>query len=238
MWLLFGSLIIGALIGWFRILPEPILNLAGKGMMFGVLVLLFSMGLRIGVDENTLAQMGNYGWQAFIFALATIFGSVVFVIFLEKIFLKEKLLLEEMVTSSLPPSTLVEEDEEMEKLQEGEKEEQEKEEQGKFNSFGMIILILGVFIAGILLGVGPFPEEGETYLPTLTDIALYFTLLMVGVDLGLNRDIWKHILKAGWQVLLPPIGVALGSIVGAMLVGMLFGWSLREGGAVGAGFGW
>lgn len=219
MWLLFSFLFIGALIGWFRILPDYFLNQAGRGMMFGVLVLLLSMGLRIGVDENTLAQMGNYGWQAFIFAMATILGSIACVFLLEKLLVKE-------LPVSLPDETL-----------EGSSGD-EGQAQGKFNSFGIILLILGTFIVGILLGVGPFPEEGEAFLPTLTDIALYFTLLMVGVDLGLNRDIWKHIIKAGWQVLIPPIGVAIGSIMGAMLVGMLFGWSLREGGAVGAGFGW
>src|SRR5690554_114015 len=111
---LFSFLIIGALIGWFRIFPDSILNQAGRGMMFGVLVLLLSMGLRIGVDENTLAQMGNYGWQAFIFAMATILGSIVCVFLLEKLLVKE-------LPVSFP-------DEELEKIP-GE----EGQEQGKFN---------------------------------------------------------------------------------------------------------
>lgn len=221
MWILFGCLIVGALIGWLRIFPESLLKQAGRGMMIGVLTLLLSMGLRIGVDQNTLSQMGSYGWQAFVFALAAIVGSVGVVSLLEKILFKEL------------PTSLGDEVKENAEVE----HEQQQQQQEKL-SYGMIILILGVFILGIILGVGAFPEEGVDYLPTLTNFALNFTLLMVGIDLGLNREIWQHILRAGWQVLIAPLGVAIGSILGAMLVGICFGWSLREGGAVGAGFGW
>jgi len=75
-------------------------------------------------------------------------------------------------------------------------------------------------------------------LPTLTNWALELTLLAVGIDLGLNSTVFKQLLHLGWRVFLAPLGVIIGSILSAMLVGELFGWTWREGGAVGAGFGW
>lgn len=213
MLILFACLIVGAVMGWFRVLPKLILDQAGRGMMLGVLLLLLTMGLRIGVDQNTLSQLGSFGLQAFVFAVATILGSVVAVILLEKAFIgKSRMLPEPEVIEVNAPEDA--------------------------HPYRMTFAIIGAFLLGIFLGIAFFPEKWTEYLPTVTNLALDITLFMVGIDLGLNRDIWKHMLRVGWQVFLAPVGVVLGSILAAMVVGLCFGWTLREGGAVGAGFGW
>lgn len=213
MWILFACLIVGAVVGWFRVLPRAILDQAGRGMMLGVLLLLLTMGLRIGVDQNTLSQLGSFGLQAFIFAVAAIFGSVVAVLLLEKVFMRKSRILPVQESMEVGATEAA-------------------------HPYRMTCAIIGAFILGIILGIDVFPERWTEYLPTVTSLALDFTLVMVGIDLGLNRDIWKHMLNVGWQVFLAPVGVVLGSIVAAMVVGLCFGWNLREGGAVGAGFGW
>ena len=213
MWILFACLIFGVIVGWFRLLPKSITNRASQGMMIGVLLLLFSMGLRIGVDKNTLSQLGSFGLQAFIFAIAAILGSVLAVMLLEKTVAgKSPILLQQ---THLEVST-------------GETS----------HPYRMTCTIIGALVVGIFGGVFFLPERWIFHLPTVTSLALDFTLVMVGIDLGLNRDIWQHMLKVGWRVFLAPLGVVLGSIGAAMLVGLCFGWELREGGAVGAGFGW
>ncbi|HHY25440.1 MAG TPA: lysine exporter LysO family protein [Desulfitobacterium dehalogenans] len=213
MWILFVCLIAGAFVGWFRLLPRVILNQAGRGMMIGVLILLLTMGLRIGVDQNTLSQLGSFGLQAFLFAVAAIIGSVVAVWLLERVFIGKSPMLPQQ-------------------------DKMEVNSTEAAHPYQMTCAIIGAFIAGIFGGILLFPQAWTAYLPTITTLALDFTLVMVGIDLGLNRDIWRHMLKVGWQVFLAPVGVVLGSIVAAMVVGLCFGWELREGGAVGAGFGW
>ncbi|ACL19450.1 uncharacterized membrane protein YbjE (DUF340 family) [Desulfitobacterium sp. LBE] len=213
MWVLFVCLIAGAFVGWFRLLPKAVLNQAGRGMMIGVLILLLTMGLRIGVDQDTLSQLGNFGLQAFLFAVAAIIGSVVAVLLLERAFIGK---------AGMVPQ--------QDKL--------EVDSTETTHPYRMTFTIIGAFIAGVFGGMIFFPQVWTVYLPTITTLALDFTLVMVGIDLGLNRDIWRHMLKVGWQVFLAPVGVVLGSIAAAMLVGLCFGWNLREGGAVGAGFGW
>lgn len=213
MWVLFACLLFGAAVGWFRVLPKSILNRAGRGMMIGVLILLLTMGLRIGVDKEILAQLGNFGLQAFIFAMAAILGSVGAVILLEKLFVKKDQLLPEQDTVEVTASE-------------------------NAHPYRMTGAIIGAFVLGIFWGIMLFPELWNGYLPMITDLALDFTLVMVGIDIGLNREIWRHMVNVGWKVFLAPVGVVVGSILAAMLVGLCLGWDLREGGAVGAGFGW
>ncbi|MEL1134709.1 lysine exporter LysO family protein [Desulfitobacterium sp. THU1] len=213
MWILFTCLIVGAVVGWFRVFPKRLLDQAGRGMMLGVVLLLLTMGLRIGVDRNALSQLGSFGFQAFIFAVAAILGSVVAVQILEKLFIGKSPLFPEHDTLEVSATELG-------------------------HPHRMTAAIMGAFALGILSGMTFFPETWTNTLPLITDLALDFTLVMVGIDLGMNREIWKHMIKVGWQVFLAPIGVVLGSILAAMVVGLCFGWDFREGGAVGAGFGW
>lgn len=213
MWILFACLIIGIVVGWFGFLPKKILHQAGRGMMMGVLLLLFTMGLRIGVDQSTLSQLGSFGLQALIFALAAILGSVIAVLILERVIIGKSRILpkqEDMEVNTVEAA----------------------------HPYRMTFAILGAFIIGVFGGLLFLPENWIDYLPLVTSLALDFTLIMVGIDLGINRDVWKQMLKVGWQVFLAPLGVILGSIGAAMVVGLCFGWELREGGAVGAGFGW
>lgn len=209
---LFSFLVVGIALGWWGILPRKILEQSGRGMTIGVILLLLTMGLRLGVDKKTLSQLGVYGLQAFGFAALTILGSLGAVIVLEKLFAKN------LILPQNHEALMVEAD--------------------NAHPYRMTGFILGAFVTGIIIGMTVFPREGIDYLPNLTDWALYFTFIMVGVDLGLNRKVWLDLFKMSWKVFLAPIGVALGSILAGMLIGTFFGWSLGEGGAVGAGFGW
>jgi uncharacterized membrane protein YbjE (DUF340 family) len=210
--ILFSYLLIGGIIGWWRLLPKKILEHAGRGMTLGVMLLLLTMGLRLGADEKTLSQLGVYGLQAFVFAALSIIGSTGTVYLLERIFIKRSILSEEQDSFNVNMENA--------------------------HPYRMTGIILGAFAIGALSGIFLIPEGGIDYLPKLMELALDFTLVMVGIDLGLNREIWQHLYKMGWQVFLAPIGVAVGSVLAGMLVGLFFGWSIREGGAVGAGFGW
>ena len=211
MGILFACLILGIIIGWVRLLPARVLQQAGRGMLLGVLILLFSMGLRVGADQTILSQFVNFGLQALVFAVATTIGSLLIVRIFEKVLL-----------AKFP----VHEDNALEVNPGGEP------------SHVLTWAILGTLALGIIGGKMLFPQEWTVYLPDLTSLALNFTMIMVGIDLGMNRDIWNQMRKVGWQVFLAPIGVIIGSIGAAMLVGLCFGWDFRESGAVGAGFGW
>lgn len=200
---------------------------SGKAMMLGVMLLLISMGIRLGADRETLNKLGIYGLQALVFAAGSVGASLLLVMGFE-------FLLKKSQTIRAEPEYRTKQD----KLaKQGSSSEQEHKE-AEAHPYRMTALILGAFALGIVLGSVVFPDiEGQS-VSLVTTSALNFTLFTVGLDLGFNKEIWHQIARLGWHVFLAPAGVALGSLAAGMVIGKALGWSWLEGGAVGAGFGW
>lgn len=212
MTVLLGCIVLGIFLGWKRLLPAKVLSLSSKIITLAIIFLLVTMGLRIGLDKQTLSNLGRYGLQAFLFALTTILFSLGAVSFLERLFANK---------IEIPP---------VGKL--------EVKTEAEPHPYRMTFIIVGAFFVGIILGFFVIPAWVNDILPDLTDWALYFTLFAVGIDLGLNKEMWKQFMTIGRFVFLAPLGVAVGSILAGMITGRLLGWTFWEGGAVGAGFGW
>lgn len=209
---LLGSIALGVFLGWKKLLPLRILVNSSKIITISIIILLVTMGFKIGMDKQTLSNLGKYGLQALVFAVATIAFSLGSVAFLEKLFTAK---------------SDVESAENIEVLTER-----------QAHPYKMTLIIVTAFVVGILIGFTVIPAEFTAYLPYLTNIALHFTVLAVGIDLGQNKEMWKQFLRAGRLVFIAPLGVAAGSILAGMICGKVLGWKLLEGGAVGAGFGW
>lgn len=210
--ILLGCMVLGVIFGWNRLLPKKILDVSGKMITFSIIFLLITMGLRIGLDKQTLGNLGKYGLQAFCFALMTILFSLGAVALLEK-----------GLAKNLRPSA---------------GNEIQVETAAQPHPYRMTAIILGAFFCGVLLGIFVVPSSVNAVLPILTNWALNLTLFAVGLDLGLNKQMWKQMMTIGFFIFLTPLGVALGSVLAGMLTGKVLGWTFWEGGAVGAGFGW
>lgn len=209
MGILLLCLILGVVLGWKRWLPQRILAWSGRAINLGVIFLLLTMGIKIGVDPETLSKIAGYGLQALIFGFLTVAVSLGLVWALERWLFPTHMMIgfEMGIEKNAHP-------------------------------YRMTLTIFVAFSIGIVIGMIFFPEVGKPYLSTLTNGALYLTLFAVGLDLGNNQKIWKQMTHLGWYVFLAPAGVAVGSIIAGMLAGKLMGWTFMEGGAVGAGFGW
>ncbi|NLI93843.1 MAG: lysine exporter LysO family protein [Peptococcaceae bacterium] len=210
--ILIGCIALGVFFGWNRLLPQKILAMSGKIITLAIMFLLITMGLRIGLDKETLGNLGQYGLQAFCFALMTILFSLGTVSLLERVLAGN---LEIPAAGKL-----------------------EVKPESQAHPYRMTIIIIGAFFLGVLLGFFVVPASINAILPTLTTWALNFTLFTVGIDLGLNKEMWKQFITIGRYVFLAPLGVSLGSVLAGMITGKVLGWTYWEGGAVGAGFGW
>lgn len=102
----------------------------------------------------------------------------------------------------------------------------------------MTTIIFASVILGIIIGVGVFPSGWVPATDYFMDIGLCLLLLLVGIDIGKQKNIFDELRKMGYSLLLVPVMIASGSIVGAMIGGTLIGLPFNEAGAVGAGFGW
>ena len=102
----------------------------------------------------------------------------------------------------------------------------------------MTLLVIAAVVLGVLVGrLGLFAEffaladEASSWL-------LCALLLVVGIGLGQNKEVWQKLFHMGWRVAMIPLAVALGSLAGAAAAGWMLDMPIHEAMAVGAGFGW
>ncbi len=97
-------------------------------------------------------------------------------------------------------------------------------------------IILAVIIGAV---VGFFiPDSFYAVTDTLLTIGLCLLLFFVGIDIGKNKNVFNDIKKSGRLFFLIPIGVTIGSLLGAIGVGFILGYPVNESGAIGSGMGW
>lgn len=105
--------------------------------------------------------------------------------------------------------------------------------------WGLTLTLLGSVLAGVLLGFFLLPESLLTLLADLTAWILGLLLLGIGLDLGGAAKAFAGLKKLGLRIILIPIGIIAGSILGAVAVALIWGklpWN--EAAAVASGFGW
>jgi len=98
-----------------------------------------------------------------------------------------------------------------------------------------ILLSIGL---GILAGMTFLPESIAPYMDIFTTIALNILILFVGIDIGMNKHIFKDIKKHGALLFLIPGMIVLGSVVGSYITGLIMNIESNLSLAIGSGFGW
>lgn len=102
----------------------------------------------------------------------------------------------------------------------------------------MSLQILASVILGVLVGIFVFPLDYVGHIDIIVEIGLCLLLFFVGIDIGRGGESIKKLKSYGIIVFLVPFAVAIGSIGGSMLAGLIIKMPINESGAVGAGFGW
>lgn len=91
MWTIILFMALGILVGAVIQLKERQVSVLGKLQSAGVILLLFVMGLSIGLDRNLLSQLGTLGYKAFVYAgLTTAFSIAAVYLFTHKLGKKEE----------------------------------------------------------------------------------------------------------------------------------------------------
>jgi uncharacterized membrane protein YbjE (DUF340 family) len=89
MGLITASLLFGLLFGlWKRGLTARGKKAVSLSMMVLVFVLIFLMGLKMGLNKVVMDNLGTYGLHALLLALGAIAGSLVFVVAFDRLFLR------------------------------------------------------------------------------------------------------------------------------------------------------
>ena len=212
LWLIILFLLLGFLIGSFKIVSEHLFKVTGFLTQGGLFILLLTMGAKIGADQQIISRIDQIGFQSFMLALSVILGSIIPV----KLF-SNYWRIEVKVT-------------EVEKGVKAKKEENNGEVRLTY------FIIISVF-SGIIVGLYLITPALFALLDLFTTIALAVLLLGVGIDLGRKRELFRQA-TFDWKLVIIPLLVAGGSLLGAVISGSLLGLSCQEAAAVGAGFGW
>lgn len=96
----------------------------------------------------------------------------------------------------------------------------------------LIVLVLGI-------GAGYFmPADLSALIDSASSYMLWILLFSVGIDMGLNKEVFTRIKELGFKILLIPFGVVVGSLCGGIFTALLVKLSIKEGLAISAGLGW
>lgn len=94
MWLIIVSLAVGIAIGIAvnlrGIIPREFMSYNSRFQQIGIIILLFSMGAKIGSDKEMIGKLQVMGFKALVFALLTSFFAVLITYFVTNKFLREE----------------------------------------------------------------------------------------------------------------------------------------------------
>ncbi|WP_435159176.1 lysine exporter LysO family protein [Haladaptatus sp. DFWS20] len=213
------SLLIGGVLGYY--LPSDRTQQIGDDIIFaGLAVLLISIGAQLGGNNHILQDLDTIGGSALVLCLGTVIGSIICVY------------LTIAITSIVDPLSASSDENGF--TRQGSSSELETDGfDWKITALIFISLVVGFGLSNIGL-----PEHLVTSLASISDYALLALLFGVGVTVGSDTKAVSHIVHIGWGVLLIPVAVAVGSILGGVLLGMVINMPIAHAAAVAAGFGW
>ncbi|RUT79697.1 lysine exporter LysO family protein [Ancylomarina longa] len=100
------------------------------------------------------------------------------------------------------------------------------------------LIILGFFVLGLFLGLSKFLPDFIME-SDFSMYALYLLMFLVGIGIGADRSSWKVIKETNIKIILVPLCVVIGSLLGVAAVSIFLPQiHLKEALAVGAGFGY
>lgn len=205
----------GAVLGGQRAVRAMRLKWLGD-MQTGLLFLIvFSLGVQLGANEEVTASLSTIGISALLIAVLATMGSVLFLAILRVSVLR----LDRRAASEHPYDS-----------------ERAEEE----TSSGALLswIILAAVLLGYFLGRYALPAAMSARCGAVVSIGLNVMLFLVGLDLGRQGEAIASIRAAGWRALLVPLSVVLGSVLFGALAGAFLPFSPRETAAAAAGLGW
>ena len=197
----------------------------GEAINYPVYLLVLLMGLRMGAYKEIIDSLGTIGVQSLMITVFVIAFSIFGVMAVRALLKMDRYgnVGEDRVPKGQQP-----------------KEAAEANVAGIRSTIIIgaqvaIGMAIGYFLVYRKLGIqDAFLEKTDP----LVTILLIIMLIEVGLNLGLDGSVFRNIKKAGAGVILFPVAIVLGSILGGIVYSLFSSLTVREGIAIAAGFGW
>lgn len=223
------------------------LGFMSKLLMSIVYVLVFIMGLRMGTNEQVTSNLGVIGLKAVIITICCVAGSMLAIFAMRKLVGLDRygnVVKSQKAISNQHSEDIVAAYPDDVKVTGASAGIDEAEETGDSN-FSSTIRILASVVVGMLTGyflIAKYMKsimfEFDTVTGNLLVIFLCVLLFVVGCELGLSGKVGESIKAAGIRVMVFPFAAIGGSLILGALCSLILGFTLKEGLAISAGFGW
>lgn len=204
---------------------ETIQKWTGRLQTLAIILLIFTMGMRMGSNEQVVANLNFIGLYAVIMTIVIMFTSVLTMMVVRKAMgLDRKGRFCREANAGENDSTMITSDEPAD--------------------HHMTVLIILCVAGGLAFGhfaVGQLFDDMlqfERLAGKMITIGLCTMLFFVGFDMGVDGTVIENFRKVGIRVFAFPFAVMGGTLIGAFICALFLPISIREGLAIGGGFGW
>lgn len=222
-----GITVIGYFIGSGLSKKEITVKGTGAIQTVCIILLVFTMGSRIGADKEIVKSLGTIGFTAFVMTIIILAASVGSVFIVRKLlgFSKTGDMIKKTDSGSASDQLPAED----EASKPGEKVRADNK---------MTYYIVLSVAAGILAGYLVLPDVFIDASGTLITIGLCVLLLFVGLDIGREGTIVENFKQAGWRIIVFPFVVIAGTMIGSVISAVILPVSVKDALCVGSGMGW
>lgn len=208
---------IGALLGSRRLWGEQTAYWLGKLQFVSLMILIITLGIKLGADDQVIASLGQIGFAALLITVFAMAGSIIAVTVLRRFVLK-------LDRFGRPAGA-------------GTEEPSDTSAGGKADN-ALTKWIVAAVVLGMAVGYFVIPHNATAWCGTVIDLGLYLLLFLVGTDMGRQGTVLRDIKGAGFKVLLVPAAVMVGTFLFALIASLLLPLSIKDTVAASAGFGW
>lgn len=205
------------------------LGWTGKVQLVALIVLVLLMGMRMGSNEEVIANLSTIGVTAVVMTVVIMACSIAAIWIARQVMGIDRY--GHLKTHEKDIKNIA--------------AESENETDGEGGGSTMTIAIVGSVLAGMAIGylvIRRLFEGNMDQFDTLAGngikIGLCLLLIFVGLDLGVAGTVVENFKKVGLRILVFPFVVILGTLGGALLCSFFIDLSAKECLAIGAGFGW
>ena len=193
----------GALLGLIKF-PRIVFRIADYAGNVALVALMLSIGASVGADEKIISNLGGIGLECAVICLFAMFLSILFVILLEKTVLPLESLKKKLLD---------------EKIEAGAEVKIDSEE--KRSPLGWIIS--ASIVLGVAAGYFFIPPELLDAVNKCFLVSITILFVTIGVSLSQNRGVFQYIKKLGARVILLPLAIFSGSLIGGGAAALLLG---------------
>lgn len=200
--------------------------------MVALIILVLVMGMRMGSNEEVIANLSTIGISAFLMT-AVIMGCSIAAIWIAR----HAMGIDKFGRMKAAGAGVL--------LDHGEHAADASSGEANAGGNSTTVAIIGSVAAGMALGYLVIRRVFEGNMDQFDSLAglaikigLCLLLVFIGLDLGLDGTVVDNFKKVGLRVLVFPAVVIVGTLAGAAGCSLFMDFSLKECLAIGAGFGW